>query len=50
MNEGTGVCAACSMHNQKCTFVEDPRPRKRRVDDGSNEDAAKKRYVFLSDV
>lgn len=46
MNEGTNVCAACSMHKQKCTFLEDPRPRKRRVDDGSNDDTAKKRYVL----
>ena len=45
MNEGQTVCAACGMHGQKCTFLEDPRPRKRRVDgDGSTPDTAKRRY------
>jgi len=39
------VCAACGMHGQKCTFVENPRPRKRRVDpEGSTPDTAKRRY------
>ena len=46
MNEGQTVCAACGMHGQKCTFVEDPRPRKRRVDgDGQAQEAAKRRCV-----
>lgn len=50
MNEGQAVCAACAMHKQKCTFVEDPRPRKRRVDDGQNSDAAKRRFVNALDI
>ena len=45
MNEGQAVCAACAMHNQQCTFVEDPRPRKRRVDEGGMSDSARKRSV-----
>ena len=49
MNEGQTVCAACSMHGQKCTFLEDPRPRKRRVDgDGQAQLDAKRRYVYPS--
>ncbi|KAL8919163.1 MAG: hypothetical protein Q9208_006923 [Pyrenodesmia sp. 3 TL-2023] len=45
MNEGSsGTCAACAIHNQQCTFVEDPQPRKRRMDhDGKEVDSSKRR-------
>ncbi|KAL8937192.1 MAG: hypothetical protein Q9216_004549 [Gyalolechia sp. 2 TL-2023] len=50
MNEGaSGTCAACSIHNQKCTFVEDPQPRKRRLDhDGKEVDSSKRRSTLES--
>ncbi|KAI4190880.1 MAG: hypothetical protein L6R41_000481 [Letrouitia leprolyta] len=50
MNEGSsGTCAACAIHNQKCTFVEDPQPRKRRLDhDGKEVDSSKRRSTLES--
>ena len=47
MNEGAPVkCAACAVHGQQCTFVEDPQPRKRRLDnDGKEVDSSKRRYL-----
>lgn len=48
INDGETVCAACRMHNQQCTYVEDPRPRKRRVDgDGQGQESAKKRCAYI---
>lgn len=33
-NEGhDNVCAACAIHGQACTYVEDPQPRKKRQED-----------------
>lgn len=38
------VCTACGVHGQECTYLEDPQPRKRKVDTESNEgDPAKRR-------
>ncbi|KAI4138362.1 MAG: hypothetical protein LQ341_004703 [Variospora aurantia] len=50
MNEGaSGTCAACAIHNQQCTFVEDPQPRKRRMDhDGKEVDSSKRRSTIES--
>ncbi|KAI4146068.1 MAG: hypothetical protein L6R39_003602 [Caloplaca ligustica] len=50
MNEGSsGTCAACAIHNQQCTFVEDPQPRKRRLDhDGKEVDSSKRRSTIES--
>ncbi|KAL9598930.1 MAG: hypothetical protein Q9219_004196 [cf. Caloplaca sp. 3 TL-2023] len=50
MNEGSsGTCAACAIHNQQCTFVEDPQPRKRRLDhDGKEVDSSKRRSTLES--
>ena len=37
VTEGRKTCAACGAHGQECTYVEDPQPRKRRVDnEGAN--------------
>lgn len=37
-------CVACSTHGHKCTFIEDPRPRKRRLDsDGKDPNLGKRR-------
>ena len=42
------VCAACSLHGQECTYIEDPQPRKRRQDqDGKDQDSTKRRLVNL---
>ncbi|KAL8872637.1 MAG: hypothetical protein Q9174_001762 [Haloplaca sp. 1 TL-2023] len=50
MNEGAPVtCAACAVHGQQCTFVEDPQPRKRRLDnDGKEVDSSKRRSTIES--
>ncbi|KAL8629163.1 hypothetical protein Q9189_005119 [Teloschistes chrysophthalmus] len=50
MNEGaSGTCTACAVHGQKCTFVEDPQPRKRRLDhDGKEVDSSKRRSTLES--
>ena len=46
MNEGQKVCAACGVHGQECTFVEDPQPRKRRIEgEAKDTDASKRRFV-----
>ena len=49
MNEGqTNACVACSTHGQQCTFLEDPRPRKRRLDsEGKDPNLGKRRLVQL---
>lgn len=40
------VCAACSVHGQDCTYIEDPQPRKRRLESGGKEaDLPKRRSV-----
>ncbi|RPB27071.1 hypothetical protein L211DRAFT_766096, partial [Terfezia boudieri ATCC MYA-4762] len=31
LNEGTSVCVLCRFHNQECTFVQSPQPRRRRA-------------------
>ncbi|KAG8527190.1 uncharacterized protein KY384_008620 [Bacidia gigantensis] len=49
INEGQTVCAACAMHGQKCTYVEDPRPRKRRVDTEGQPEGAKRRAPTSND-
>ncbi|KAL8691401.1 MAG: hypothetical protein Q9218_003367 [Villophora microphyllina] len=50
MNESApGTCTACATHSQKCTFVEDPQPRKRRLDqDGKEVDSSKRRSTLES--
>ena len=30
--EGQIQCAACAVHNQECTYIEDPKPRKRKTE------------------
>lgn len=35
LNEGTSVCVLCRFHNQECTFVQSPQPRRRRAPVGS---------------
>ena len=49
MNEGqTNNCVACSAHGNQCTFLEDPRPRKRRLDsDGKNAESGKRRSAHV---
>lgn len=46
-NEGQkNVCAACGVHGQECTYIEDPQPRKRRLEgDGKEVDLSKRRLV-----
>lgn len=40
------VCAACSVHGQDCTYIEDPQPRKRRLESGGKDaDLPKRRSV-----
>ena len=36
VTEGKKTCAACGAHGQECTYVEDPQPRKRPVDNDAN--------------
>lgn len=42
-NEGhDNVCAACGVHGQACTYVEDPQPRKKRQENpGEGPEAVK---------
>lgn len=40
VTEASKVCAACSLHGQECTYIEDPQPRKRRLDSSTGKDAA----------
>ncbi len=46
-NQGQkNVCAACGLHGQECTYIEDPQPRKRRLESGGKEaDLPKRRSV-----
>lgn len=46
-NDGQkNVCAACGVHGQECTYIEDPQPRKRRLEgDGKEVDLSKRRLV-----
>lgn len=40
------TCAACGVHGQECTYLEDPQPRKRRLDnEGKDSDLPKRRSV-----
>lgn len=40
------VCAACIVHGQDCTYIEDPQPRKRRLESGGKDaDLPKRRSV-----
>lgn len=40
------ICAACIVHGQDCTYIEDPQPRKRRLESrGKNVDLPKRRSV-----
>ena len=49
INEGQKTCAACGVHGQECTFVEDPQPRKRRIEgEAKDTEALKRRLVMLS--
>ena len=49
VTEGQKRCAACAVHSQECTYVEEPQPRKRRMDsDGKESELSKRRYVHLS--
>jgi len=52
MNEGqTNTCAACSTHGHQCTFLEDPRPRKRRLEsDGKDANNLGKRRSVHGDL
>ena len=48
IQEGAALCVLCGFHKQACTFVQSPRPRKRKVvetDNKSSSNHAKKRYV-----
>ena len=48
-NEGQGkTCTACGVHAQECTYLEDPQPRKRKIDNENKEvDHPKRRLVLL---
>jgi len=44
--DGQNNCAACGLHGQDCTYLEDPQPRKRRLDtEGKETDSAKRRSI-----
>lgn len=43
IGEGQKSCAACGVHGQDCTFIEDPQPRKRKTDAEAIETNAPKR-------
>lgn len=44
INEGQASCVLCLFHNQDCTFVQSPQPRKRKLNaDGKEEASAAKR-------
>ncbi|MCJ1291380.1 Fungal specific transcription factor [Xylographa carneopallida] len=50
ITEGQKSCAACAVHAQECTYVEDPQPRKRRLDsDGKETDIPKRRSTVSLD-
>ena len=50
MNEGqTNSCVACTAHGHQCTFLEDPRPRKRRLDsEGKMPENGKRRSAMVA--
>lgn len=50
MNEGqTNSCVACNTHGNQCTFLEDPRPRKRRLDsEGKVAESGKRRLAMVT--
>lgn len=49
MREGEMACLLCKFHNQDCTFVQSPQPRKRKLNgDGKDDPASKRRYAYLS--
>ncbi|KAI5779873.1 fungal-specific transcription factor domain-containing protein [Peziza echinospora] len=43
LNEGTTVCVLCRFHNQDCTFLQSPQPRKRRLAAGATGDSKRDR-------
>ncbi|MCJ1445109.1 MAG: Fungal specific transcription factor [Stictis urceolatum] len=47
VTEGSKICAACGVHEQECTYVEDPQPRKRKVE-GDAQGAESKRRSQVS--
>ncbi|MCJ1391699.1 Fungal specific transcription factor [Xylographa bjoerkii] len=51
ITDGQKSCAACAVHAQECTYVEDPQPRKRRLDsDGKETDGPKRRLLLRSTI
>jgi hypothetical protein len=46
IHEGQNSCVLCQFHNQECTFVQSPQPRKRKLNaEGKEESLAKRRYA-----
>ena len=46
IHEGQSSCVLCQLHNQECTFVQSPQPRKRKLNaEGKEESLAKRRYA-----
>ncbi|KAF2674539.1 hypothetical protein BT63DRAFT_449527 [Microthyrium microscopicum] len=52
INPGATICVLCDFHKQSCTFLQDPQPRKRKVQAASDlkDASAKKRYGPLVDL
>ncbi|MCJ1313057.1 hypothetical protein MMC25_006733 [Agyrium rufum] len=48
VTDGRNPCAACAIHNQECTYVEDPQPRKRKVEGQNSEENSGKRRSIAS--
>lgn len=49
INEGQASCVLCLFHNQDCTFVQSPQPRKRKLNSDGKEDlSASKRRLARS--
>lgn len=48
ITDGQKSCAACGLHGQKCTYIEDPQPRKRRLDSDAKDSDGPKRRSALS--
>ncbi|MCJ1477591.1 Fungal specific transcription factor [Lambiella insularis] len=47
ITDGQKSCAACAVHGQECTYIEDPQPRKRRLDnDAKDADGTKRRSTI----
>lgn len=40
------TCAACGVHGQECTYLEDPQPRKRRLDTERKDQDSSKRGQY----